>query len=178
MKQYTINLQVTPTYAEATEPAIILSPESARGVPVNEAVDVDALTAALKAFAAKDGVVVGPDGREVGKLRVRGEREFAVATDDAARPLVDSGTLRQALVTISQSGGIVEVRLVDRATPSAIAQAAHASFAKARLAGKRAMVFSHPIQPSNAIAKGAKTPPMSPLTKAHLMGRHVFTLPE
>jgi len=178
MQRYTINLQTTPSYATATEPEIVLNVESARGVPVSEAVDVDFLTAALKSYAARDGVVVGPDGSEAGKLRALSdpshpERAFAIVVNDSIRGQIDAGVLKQLLITVSNDA-IVEARLVDYAGPTAIAQAAHAQFAKAYRVARREMIFSHPVKPSShAIAKRAHQPSLSPLAKSILSHRHV-----
>jgi hypothetical protein len=179
MQRYTINLQTTPSYATATEPQIVLSVESARAVPVSEAVDVDFLTAALKSYAARDGVVVGPDGSEAGKLRALSdpshpERAFAIVVNDSIRGQIDAGVLKQLLISVSNDA-IVEARLVDYAGPTVIAQAAHAQFAKAYRAARRELVFTHPVKPSaHAIAKRAHQPTLSPLAKSILAHRHVL----
>jgi hypothetical protein len=179
MQRYTINLQTTPSYATATEPEIVLNVESARGVPVTEAVDVDFLTAALKSYAARDGVVVGPDGAEAGKLRALSDsshpaRAFAVVVNDSMRGQIDAGVLKQLLISVSNDA-IVEARIVDYAAPSVIAQAAHAQFAKAYRAAKREMIFAHPVKPrAHAVAKRSHQPSLSPLAKSILAGRHVL----
>ncbi len=181
MQRYTINLQTTPSYATATEPEIVLSVESARAVPVSEAVDVDFLTAALRTFAARDGVVVGPDGAEAGKLRALSDsshpaRAFAVIVNDSIRTQIDAGVLKQLLISVN-GDTIVEARLVDYASPTAIAQAAHAQFAKAYRDSRRELVFTHPVKPSaHAVAKRSHEPTLSPLAKSILAHRHVLRI--